>query len=110
MIGVLIILSLTSAELNIKYYLDNGVPEHFSKIPFHETNVFDTSVKKGQSFTFTLTMNKMNETPFDLLYYGTWTLYYENYFPSFIYVKDYITINDIITICYSGTISSYFVN
>ena len=107
MIGVLIILSLTSAALNYDYYLDNGVTKHFSEIPFHETNVFYTSGKYGQSFTFTLTMNKMDETPFDYLYYDTWKdSIYNATFSSYIYVEDYITTTDIIKINYEYTIST----
>ena len=100
MIGVLIILSLTSATLSKKYYLDNGV-RFFSKIPSNQTNIFYTKGKPG-SFAFTLTMKKMNETPFNFLYYDTWSDYYDNpTFSSYIDFKSYSTISDNIRIFFS---------
>ena len=58
----------------------------------------------GQSFNFTLTMKKMNETPFNLLYFDTWRdNYYNPIFGSVIDVKSNTT-TDIITIKYNGTI------
>ena len=104
MIGVLIILSLTSAALSKKYYLDNKVPIYLSKIPSNQENIFYTKGMSGQSFNFTLTMKKMNETPFNLLYFDTWRdNYYNPIFGSDIDVKSNTT-TDIITIKYNGTI------
>ena len=104
MIGVLIILSLTSAALSKKYYLDNEVPIYLSKIPSNQENIFYTKGMSGQSFNFTLTMKKMNETPFNLLYFDTWRdNYYNPIFGSDIDVKSNTT-TDIITIKYNGTI------
>ena len=104
MIGVLIILSLTSAALSKKYYLDNEVPRYFSKIPSKQTNIFYTKGMKGQNYIFTLTMKKMNETPFSLLYFDTWSDYYDNpTFSSYIDFKANKT-RDKITIYSSGYI------
>ena len=50
-------------------------------------------------------MKKMNETPFNFLYYDTWSDYYDN--PTFtidIDVKEIINKTDIIKIYYRGTI------
>ena len=107
MIGVLIILSLTSAALSEKYYLSNGIPQYFPKIPFGQTNIFFTDGKEDQNFVFTLTMKKMNETPFDYLYYDTWVNYDDNgTIYSSVDVQKIITITDIITINYTNTIYS----
>ena len=111
MIGVLIILSLTSASLSEKYYLGNGVKKHFPKIPFDQTNIFFTDGIKEQDFVFTLTMKKMNETPFDYLYYDTWENYDDNGTAySYVDVQKIITKTDIITINYTNTIYSMDTN
>ena len=109
MIGVLIILSLTSTALSKKYYLDNGF-RSFSKIPSNQTNIFYTKGKPGRSFAFTLTMKKMNETPFNYLYYDKWDDYYDNpTFSSYIDVKSHSTISDNITIYHSFSSASNYV-